>query len=189
MESTKSKLDTFFSTVNQLIGKGELKRGKSFKIVEESNGKVLYIDTEAVYAAYAGVLGLKAVRLMDIRHLLQNAPFFVKYAKVVNFRWEEKLSDTACINYTKNISAPMLCYDTLKEKYNIDFERYSLEEFEAAILAKGIPVENIDQIEKDGIFVNQAFGYINGHKARWDSVGRCFTKAGIPFPYFNLKFE
>lgn len=189
MEPTKSKLDTFFSTVNQLIGKGELKRGKSFKIVEESNGKVLYIDTEAVYAAYAGVLGLKAVRLMDIRHLLQNAPFFVKYAKVVNFRWEEKLSDTACINYTKNISAPMLCYDTLKEKYNIDFERYSLEEFEAAILAKGIPVENIDEIKLKGKFVSMAIGYINNQKYTWNTEGKCFMKSGTPNQRYNLIFE
>lgn len=186
---TTNKLESFFTTLNQLIAQGEIKRGKDFKLVEETNGKVLYLHMESIYAMYCKAVGLGATRLDDLRCLLHHAPFFVKYAKSVQFKWKDPINDIVDKQIIKNISAPMLCYDTLKGKYNIDLERYSIEEFEAAILAKGISVEKIDEIKQEGKFVSMAIGYVNNQKCTWNTVGKCFMKSGTPNQRYNLIFE
>lgn len=186
---TGNKLDSFFAILNQLIAKGEIKRGKDFRLMEGCNGKVLSLHMESIYTSYAEAVGVEAARLMDIRHMLQNSQFFIKYAKVVQFRWKETLRDTVNINHAVNISAPLFCYDKLKEKYNINLERYTVEEFENALLAKGIFFENLDEMKLKGRYVSETVGYINNQKHIWNSEGKCFMKDGTPNKRYNLIFE
>lgn len=187
--TTGSKLESFFTILNQLIVKGKIKRGKDFRLMEECNGKVLSLHMESIYASYAKTVGVEAVSLMDIRHMLQNSQFFIKYAKVVQFRWKETLRDAVTINHTVNISAPLFCYATLKEKYNINLERYTVEEVENALLAKGISFENLDDMKLQEKYVSKTVGYINNQKHTWNSRGECFMKNGTPNKRYNLTFE
>lgn len=188
MEPTKNKMEIFFLAIAQLIASGKIKRGKDYKLVEESNGKVLYLHIESIYSHYNALLKSDSLSISSLRSYLESSPAFVKY-KSIQFRWQEPINDTVNRKHSVNVCAVMLCYDTLKGKYNIDFERYSIEEFEAAIIAKGIPVEDIDEIKQKGKFVSQAIGYINNQKCTWNAEGKCFMKSGTPYQLYNLKFD
>lgn len=188
MASTNNKLETFFLTVAHLIASGALKRGKDYKLVEESNGKSLYLHIESIYAAYQTEANGAHYSVMDLKKHLSDSPFFVKFLPT-KFTWNEPINDTVCRKHIANVCAVMLCYDTLKAKYNIDIERYSIEDFESAILAKGFSVENIDEIKLKGKFVSMVIGYVNNQKHTWNSDGKCFIKNGTPYPFYNLKFE
>lgn len=188
MEPTTNKMETFFLAVANLITSGAIKRGKDYKLVEESNGKVLYLHVESIYSHYNALLGSNSLSITHLRGYLERSPAFIKY-KPTQFQWNEPINDSVCRKHKVNVCAVMLCYDTLKEKYNIDLERYSIEEFEAAILAKGIPIENIDEIKLKGRFVSMAIGYVNNQKCTWNTVGKCFLKSGAPNQQYNLIFE
>lgn len=189
--TTTNKLELFFTTLNQLIVKGKIKRGKDFKIVEFPDGKALYLHLESIYAIYSNAVGMEAASLIDIRNMLQSSSFFMKYTKKVKFEWKEILKDTAVVNHSVNISAPTFRYDVLKEKYNIDFERYRVEDFETALLQHKIDIE---EIRLDGGAVKFAKGTIcidekRTKELQWHVSGKCYSKYLNRVPEYDLKFE
>lgn len=188
MEPTTNKMETFFLAMAQLITSGTIKRGKDFKLKEEANGKVLYLHIESIYSHYNALLGINSLSIIYLRTYLESSPAFVKY-KSTRFKWNDPINELVSRKYTRTICAVMLCYDTLKEKYNINFEKHSIAEFEAAIIAKGVPVENIDEIKQKGKFVSMALGYVNNQKCTWDAEGKCFMKNGTPYQLYNLNFD
>lgn len=187
MESQKSKLDIFFATLDQLITSGFVKRGKDFRLVEEPNGKVLYLHMESIHPKYQFSMGnAEFLPLIDLRAFMERSSAFVKY-KSIFFQWNEPINDSVYTKHSVNVCAVMLCYETLKKKYNIDFEKYNVEEFEAALRYRKVEIDEI--ILKPGRYVYKSIGYINGQKHIWKSDGKCFSKNGTPNQRYNLKFE
>lgn len=186
METKQTRIGGFFATISTLIMQGKLKRGKDYKISEWSNGKVLFLHLESIYPLYKDADPKSTLLLSDLNKGLSCSSAFVKYAKTVEFKWSEILVNEVPVNYKKTICCMALCYDTLKEIYRIDFERYNIEEFETALLKRKV---EIDELSLKGKFVSKAIGFIQGQKHIWNADGSCFTKSGNPNPKYNLKFE
>lgn len=185
MDHTKSKLEIFYITLEQLIASVAIKRGKDFRLVEKANKKVLYLHIESIYHHYrAAVKEQECLSIAFLRTYLENSHAFIKY-KPIQFEWNERMNETVSRKHVANACSVMLCYDIIRSKYGIDFEKYRLEEFETALLKKKV---EIDEIIQRGKFVNKAIGFILGQKHIWKADGSCYTKNGNPNPKYNLKF-
>jgi len=185
MTPTPDKFETFFLALEHLKLTGVIKSGKDFILKPEANGKVLYLHLESVYPLYNSLISNDVLSLSSLKSYLECSKSFVKYMPIV-FKWEEPMGGIALRKHSIEACAVMLCYDILKSKYNIDFEKHTLSQFEKALLDRNV---TIDEVKFKGKYVTSAIGYILGQKHTWKADGSCYTKNGTPNPKYNLIFD
>lgn len=184
----KNRLEMFFSAINELFAAGSLLRGKDFNLVEYSTHKELQLHMESIYPKYQQHVDSESLlSFQDLRSLLDCSSSFMVY-KTASFEWKEEINDKVNKTYSVSVCAPILNYSVAQDRYNIDLERYTIREFETALLAKGIPSGKIEEMLKVGSFVYTVFGYVGRRRCKWNGDGKCFQKNGTPYPQYNLKF-